>query len=562
MKAQFARHSAVQSHGPQNQFSLFLAFIVMAIATLMLPSTSAASATNIYLAQNATGAGSGVDCADAFAYTYFNSSANWGSGTNQIGPGTVVHLCGTINGPAGGNGLTFQGSGVSGSPITLLFETGAILQAPEWGPNADGSLSGAIVISGKSYIVIEGGGTGNAGKGTFIPNGIVQNTLNGTIGGACPGGPCTTNYNSDGITFQNVSNLTIQNLVIKNIYVRTSLSDESGTGKCIQKLGTANALVINNNVLNNVSSGMWYNLTSGTNDSLVVTNNEFTNMSAGLGIGQGNGNSGVVSSITIAGNHIHDFNTWNETSGYSYHHDGIHIYSYTTALTNISVYENKFDGDIGSGTAWVYYEQYAAGQAGAINIYNNIFDSYATQSGNGAGGSRAIEFEGQQINGKIYNNTIIGIPHAGSIFSGPYNNGSPASSMDLRNNTISGQLESLVEGSGVNVSSNNNIYDFSNGNYINIGSKPSNLAAWQSQCSCDSASKSGVPDLSASLVPIAGSPLIAAGQNLTVPGMTSLDDDYSGALRAPTGNWDIGAFLFGSGVAQPAPPTGLTALAQ
>ena len=532
----------------------------LVLSTLLIFVASFACASDIYLAQNAQGANTGADCADAHAYTFFNSSANWGSGGGQIGPGTTVHLCGTINGSAGSNGLTFQGSGASGNPVILKFEQGAVLQAPEWGPNSNGALAGAIVISGQSHIVIDGGGTGNPGKQTFSPNGVIQNTLNGTIGGACPGGSCTTNYSSNGIAFQNVTDLTIQNLVIKNIYVRTSLSDENGTGIGILKLGTANQLVITNNVLNNSSSGMWYELTSGTNDSLTVTNNEFTNMSAGLGIGQGSGNTGVVSSVTFAGNHLHNFNTWNETSSYNYHHDGIHIYSYSVALTNINVYGNLFDGDLGSGTAWVYYEQYSSG-TGAMNVFNNVFNSYATQSGNGAGGARAIEIEGGNLTTKIYNNTIIGVSHTGSIFSGPYNNGSPAANMDLRNNTISGQLESLIEGSGVNTSSNNNTYDFSNGNFINIGSLPNNLSAWQSQCHCDSASKSGVPDLGSSYVPASGSMLIGAAQDLSSMGMTTLDKDFNGLVRPSTGTWDIGACLASASAgAAPAPPTSLTAL--
>jgi hypothetical protein len=533
--------------------------LVAAFVAVLFPGNAAAAASNIYLAQNSVGAASGADCSDALSYTFFNNSGNWGGASNQIGPGTTVHLCGTITGAAGSTGLTFQGSGSNGSPITLKFEPGAVLQASEWGPNSDGSLAGAIVISGRSFIVIDGGATGNAGAGTFVPNGIIRNTLNGTIGGACPGGACTTNYNSNGITFQNVNNLTIENISIRDIYVRTSLSDEGGTGKCIQKIGGgSNNVTVNNVVLNNANAGFWYNLVSGSDSNLVISNDEFTNLSAGAALAQGNQNTGVLTGFSYFGNHLHYFNTWNETSGYAYHHDGLHIYTYSTPLTNLNIYNNKFDGDMGSGTAWLYYEQYAPG-TGSINIFNNIFNSYATQSGNGAGGSRAIEFEGGSITGRVYNNTIIGVVHSGSIFSGPYNNGSPAPDMDLRNNTISGQLESLLEGSGVNSSTNNNAYDFSGGNFINILGGPSSLAAWRLLCGCDSASVSGSPDLNSNFIPNSGSILIGAGQNLTDLGITALNSDYAGNRRPSSGNWDIGAYASGTTAAQPNPPTSLAA---
>jgi hypothetical protein len=72
------------------------------------------SASDIYLAQNAQGANTGADCADASSTTFFNSSANWGAAVGQIGPGTTVHLCGTVN-----TNLTFQGNGASGNPVVL-----------------------------------------------------------------------------------------------------------------------------------------------------------------------------------------------------------------------------------------------------------------------------------------------------------------------------------------------------------------------------------------------------------------------------------------------------------
>ena len=72
-------------------------------------------------------------------------------------------ICGTFSGGAGATEFTFQGNGSSGSPITLLFDRGTTLSAPYWSAS-----NGAINISGRNYVTINGQGSG-----------IVQNTGNG-----------------------------------------------------------------------------------------------------------------------------------------------------------------------------------------------------------------------------------------------------------------------------------------------------------------------------------------------------------------------------------------------
>jgi hypothetical protein len=101
---------------------LLLAVVCMALFTPL------ASANDVYIAQNTSGADSGADCADAHSAAWFNSKANWGSGSAKMGTGTVVHLCGTFTGTANSTMLTTQGDG-----ITIHFETGAVLQSPAWG---------------------------------------------------------------------------------------------------------------------------------------------------------------------------------------------------------------------------------------------------------------------------------------------------------------------------------------------------------------------------------------------------------------------------------------------
>src|SRR5438132_776393 len=82
----------------------------------------------------------------------------------QAVAGTIVHLCGTFTGTLNSTMLTAQGSGASGNPVTLLFETNANFTSPAWN-----SPNGAINIGGRNFITIDGG-----------TNGIIQNTANGT----------------------------------------------------------------------------------------------------------------------------------------------------------------------------------------------------------------------------------------------------------------------------------------------------------------------------------------------------------------------------------------------
>ena len=127
----------------------------IAMFVLLASGSVFASIGDIYVAQGAIGAADGSSCASAKATSFFNSASNWGASATQIGPGTVVHICGVITAAAGSTAFTFNGSGASGNVITLKFETGAVLQAPYFGPNG-----GAIEVNGKSYIVIDGGVNG------------------------------------------------------------------------------------------------------------------------------------------------------------------------------------------------------------------------------------------------------------------------------------------------------------------------------------------------------------------------------------------------------------------
>src|SRR5215469_4888251 len=155
----------------------------------------AARANDVYIAQVAAGASSGADCADARAVSYLNTAGNWTAGT-------TFHLCGTFNFAAGANGITVLGSGTATSPISIVFESGAILQSPAFGGCAQCGPGGAIVINGYNYIVVDGENTG-----------IIQNTANGS----------SLTYQNGTIGVLAVGDhLVVRNLTIQNMYMNSS----------------------------------------------------------------------------------------------------------------------------------------------------------------------------------------------------------------------------------------------------------------------------------------------------------------------------------------------------
>src|ERR1700675_3728816 len=168
------------------KFGLIFAFLVVALP---------AGAKDLYVAANQVSTGTGTGCSTAKSVAWFNATTSWGTGTAQIGPGTTVHLCGTFTGKPGQQLLIVRGNGTSSSPITIKFETNAILQAPYW------SSQGAIYEVGRSYIVIDGG-----------TNGLIKNTANGT-GRAYV-------QQSRAIYATSCTGCVVKNLTIADIYVR------------------------------------------------------------------------------------------------------------------------------------------------------------------------------------------------------------------------------------------------------------------------------------------------------------------------------------------------------
>jgi len=528
----------------------FLRVMLLLAATVTMSVLSApvsqAQAKNVYLAQSAAGAGNGADCADAYAYIFFNAAANWGTGATQIGPGTTVHICGTIRGTAGQTLLTFQGSGTSGNPITLLFESGADLTAPYWGSGA----VGAINVNGHSYITINGGS-----------NGVIQNTEDGT--------GLTYQVSSTGIYLSNVSNITIENLSLINLCQVTSPSDTASCGSQntgIFITGGASNVLVTRNTIHDVGIGMFYGATPGDSGDVYSYN---TSYRVANSIQQyWSGGTGTVAGFSVIGNDMYCVIggncNWADTKCVR-HLELMHVFINTSGdiYSGMVIADNYFH-DLGTACASGLINLEASG--GAITnfqIYNNVFVpqfNYAITSG--TSGS------------EIVNNTIVGISNTSGLSGG-------SSSLKFENNIVNGATVTdafLTGATGASVNFNS-YFNWNVNNGWEIGAVFSGtLALWQSNstglCSggCDLNAITSNPNLSASYVPNVGSPVIAAGTNLTSLNIAGLDQGApqffgvneacgNGCTPRPsTGAWDMGAYpdppVMG---ALPNPPTGLKA---
>lgn len=513
-------------------------------------SFSAAAASNIYIAQNAAGGNTGGDCADAHATGWFNTSGNWGPSAAQIGPGTTVHLCGTFNAPAGASGyLAFQGSGNSVSPITLLFEGGAVLTAPYWGGN------GAIFANGLNYIVIDGG-----------TNGTVQATANGTV--------LANQANTYAVYLQSVSNSEVKNLTISNIYVHTANpSDEGGQNSVGLQWSYGSNVTIDHNTCHDVRSCIIYSYQgSSTSSNIDISSNTVYNVNWGIIVGDGNSGAVLNAPVTVHDNVVHDFARWDDNANYN-HHDGVYCFSThpTSSLNACSVYNNYIYGDPGTHTnTFIFFSENDSGMAcSGLRAFNNLLV-------NGAGSTGRVPANGfiqdWCTNTSIYNNTMVGFSASDNT------GGNQCVSLNIGTGlTIKGNICSTVylglylnNGGSVQLAAMdyNDIHNVSYTASDNLGNYYATLANWQSctshgcPASHDTNSKSGDPVLNGSYhLTNNTSTAWQTETNLTGLSISALDSDKAGVARPGSGPiWDMGAYFdSGTGNAAPNPPTALTA---
>ncbi len=501
---------------------------------LILPSFSFAA--DIYVAQSSSGSANGVDCNDANALSWFNTSGNWANPkqAGKIGPGDTVHLCGTFTASAGASGyITIQNSGSGGSPITILFESGAIVQAPYWGAN------GAIYMSGKSYITVDGG-----------TNGLIQATLNGTSGGTCPGGTCQYQQQvGEGIYLPGCSNIEVKNLTIGDLYDHTSITDTTSSGLhnpwAIGLWSSGTNITIHNNTFHDVNWAISIQAMS-TISGVDINSNNIYNVSVGVAGGDG-GSGAVISNVNIYNNTIHDMTNW-DANGDVNHHDGVYIWL-TNASSSFTGFYNLYNNYIYNlGTTCstgIYFDSGASSTYPNGTAFNNIINA-------GTCGDGAIYDKSGKM--KLYNNTIL----VGTMVSIAGNH------TTVLENNISLATEGIwFTSATISVSNYNDWYGLGNPAMTYNNTAYSTLAAYKSATGFDSNSITSNPNLDSNYAPNAGSPVIGAGVNLYSicngqpnPGLGALCYDKAGNSRPQSTAWDIGAYQYGT-LKKPMAPSSL-----
>jgi hypothetical protein len=296
-----------------------------------------------------------------------------------------------------------QGSGTSGSPITIQLDTGTALQSP--------AETAFINGNGKSHFIITG--TKQCGwinLSTVSCTESIGNTLNGYSGKACPGGTCAYQVNTQAINGF-VSDLEVRNLLIGPVYIHGDTSDITFTTpgpKCID-FTSGTSTNANWNFHNLIMHDAAWCLNGGGNN-VTIANAEIYNVDHGLGMGMFTDTATTWTGTNFHDNYIHDQGVWDQGNN-GFHHDGIHLFAScgsvqeicpNTMISGPNIYNNVFGGNYGGNyNAQVFLE----GNINGANLFNNVSVATTTVPG----GQLANGFtngSGQNLN--VFNNTVLG----------------------------------------------------------------------------------------------------------------------------------------------------------
>jgi hypothetical protein len=372
---------------------------------LLVLLTSAASGATIYVAQTATGDGSGSSTSNRKAITTINSS--WG-----LSAGDTLSLGGTLT-----TSLIIGGSGTAGNPITILFESGAKFSAPTW-PNTVNT--GGIISGGGSYIVIDGGS-----------NGLIEATDNGW--------QKTYSNNFCAVNLTTGSGMEIKNLTIINLNPRLSnIVDNVCAPQAIRVGGAMTNLFIHNNNITNVGNGIVVYPETGISTNIQVYSNNVFGCSWGIYC-ESASDGAMEYGTRIWRNRIDNGLGWDAISPGPFHNDGIIVgIPNLSSNINMKIYWNIIGPDVGyvTTTSAIYFETTKSA------IYNQnglIFDNVLLVNPGQKWNSGIISINGSGM--RVYNNTFglnVTASNPASQCAIDVAGGDGATSPFLVNNLISG----------------------------------------------------------------------------------------------------------------------------
>jgi len=405
-----------------------------------------------------------------------------------------------------------------------------LLEAPYWGPH------GAVNLNEQSYVLVDGGN-----------NGMIRATANGTDLAYKASGRDTVGVYSFRGSYNEIRNLTIA-----DIYVHTpNLSDTaSGTGAWGIFIWGGSGNSIHHNTIHDCGTGIRFS--NITDTGFTAYNNTIYNINWGIIVGDSNLNDALTGTVTVHDNDIHDFALWDQTNNYN-HHDG--IYFFVTHEGSVfeggQIYNNFIHGDPGEYMNTMVYVSGSPGKCAAQYIFNNLLvNESRTRNDTPANGLIQDWCDGDYI----LNNTLIGINQSSTS---PVNNSNPGINVSLGTNvTIENDIIQLFRngigiGRGASILSIdfNDYYHNRDAAWDNANYSYPTVGNWR-QCHAkgcpsgphDSNSFSKNPNLSNLYIPNPGSPVIAAGMNLTSLGIAALNSDKAGNARPSSGAWTMGAY--------------------
>jgi hypothetical protein len=495
------------------------------------------AAEDFYITQDASGSDTGADCSNAHSAVWLNTASNWASPKEigKIAPGDSAHLCGTFTGTAGQTMFTIPGSGSSGNPVTIVFETGSHLDAPYWG----GASNGAITISGKNYITINGG-----------TNGIIQNTANGTA--------LANQQASQGIYINASTNIEVKNLTIQNIYANggsdPSATDTAGTNTANIKINGSNTNIsVHDNTLTAARVGIREDFDGAALDTVSFYNNTISDHGWGIMVGAGTGGE-TTTGINIYGNTFTDWTNWqcpanatycNDKTD-TYHTDGIILYSKRNSPITANIYNNYFYGTLGQGSPTAFIFCTNGGGTTGIGSTCNVFNNLLVET-TGRKANWMMAMGGYTGNHQIYNNTLIGQDTTAGIAMVLSGTGLKVKNNLIVNKQIGISSYETTHDTVFSLPSDSdyNVWILQTGTNFKFDDGAINYswAQWQA-LGYDSHSITTNPNLSASYYLQAGSSAIGLGADLTSVGISALNSDKNTSARPSGSVWDAGVYNY------------------
>lgn len=518
-----------------------------------------ASMTSVYVGQTASGSANGSSCANELSAAFFNSAGNWGTGSAQIGPGTTVHLCGTITSP-----LAAHGNGSASSPVTVVWESGASLSAC--------STTGAFQLGSVSHLILDLGG--NSAAIICPDNGTSLVSQVDAIG-----------VGSGGYGWNNIE---IRNGAIGPMYVYSGTADNGFSSICINGGNAANNTYIHHVSLSGCAEGMEIDPNSNSTDQFSFLNIDST---VGRVLNYASGSS---SNINLANSSFHDNNidfstVWAVPGGYE-HYEAIHLYNTGNPgsqdkISNFQLYNNSFHGasPTNSGsTALIFVGEGGSSCVSTSTIEVKMFNNLITDTGSASSGfssGTGAYFYTQDCEHivSIYNNSINAGGTSNACFRALNTVGTTGNSWTVENNICENAHWAFLNDVNEPLTSDyNDFYNIGSGRWSVNGTTYSSLSNWQAT-GRDMHSLGTNPGLNSNYTIASGSSsAYSTGKNLSGLSIAALDVTApltmgsSGSCgsecipRSSSGAWDLGVYTLAgsSGGTPPSPPSNLAAVVQ